>query len=170
MPKLLAARLFLLILAAVMLTRWFRCELTLRRTPLDLPILAYVASAGVSTIFAANANLALFGSYGRLEGFVTIATYAMLFWLTAQSLSNATEARGVVKALLAGAFVVSLIAVLQTVAATLTAGPSGGVGRATATFGNANALAAFLAMALPLGINELLGATKSSDRVLSGNL
>ena len=170
LPKLLAARLFLLILAAVMLTRWYRGEQRFRRTPLDLPILAYVASAGMSTVFAANVNLALFGSYGRLEGFVTIATYALLFWLTAQSLSNAAEARGVVRALMAGAFVVSLIAVLQTVATTLTAGPSGGAGRATATFGNPNALAAFLAMALPLGINELLQATKSSDRVLGGNL
>jgi putative inorganic carbon (HCO3(-)) transporter len=177
LPKLLAARFLILLLVALLLTRWLRAEIKIRRTPLDLPILAYVASAGVSTIFAANVNLAFFGTYGRLEGFLTIATYSALFWLTAQAIPNLVEARNVLRALLAGALVVSVVAIFQAVAGTLTAAPSGesaaqfgGVARATATFGNANGLAAYLAMALPLGVNEYLQAAKRSDRVLAGNL
>ena len=169
LPKLLAARVLILLLAALFLVRWLRGETKVRRTPLDLPMLAYVASAGVSTLFAANANLALFGSYGRLEGFLTIATYAALFWLTVQSTSNPVEGRVVLRALLAGAFVVSLIAVLQAVAGGLAAGPTSSLARASATFGNSNALAAYLAMALPFGVNEYLRATSTSDRILAGN-
>ena len=169
LPKILAARLLILLLAGVILARWFRGELKLRRTPLDLPILAYVASAALSTLFAANVNLALFGSYGRLEGLVTIATYAALFWLSVQAISSPAEGRAVMRAVLAGAFVVSLIAVLQAVAGGLTLGPTSSIARASATFGNSNALAAYLAMALPLGVNEYLRAGTTSDRILAGN-
>ncbi len=169
LPKLLAARVLILLLAALLLARWLRGEVKVRRTPLDLPILAYVASAAVSTLFAANASLAFFGSYGRLEGFLTIATYAALYWLTVQSVSNPLAGRAVLRAVLAGAFVVSLIAVLQAVAGGLAAGPTSSVARASATFGNSNALAAYLAMALPLGVNEYLRATSTSDRILAGN-
>ena len=177
LPKLLAARALVVILAALLMARWARGELKIRRTPIDLPILACVISAGVSTVFAANANLAFFGAYGRSEGLLTIATYGALFWLTAQSVCSRAEARSVLRALLAGAFVVSLIAIGQAVATTLTAAPSGesatgfdGVARAVGTFGNANALAAYLAMAVPLAVNEFLQAKAFQDRVLAGNL
>ena len=169
LPKLLAARLLILVLAALFIARWFRGEIKLRRTPLDLPIVAYVASAVVSTLFSANVNLAVFGSYGRGEGLLTIATYAALFWLSVQSISSPGDGRAVLRAVLAGAFVVSLIAVLQAVAGGLTVGPTSSVARASATFGNSNALAAYLAMALPLGVNEYLRAGSTSDRILAGN-
>src|SRR6266850_788805 len=163
LPKLLAARALIVLLAALLVIRWARTELEIRRTPFDLPILAYVASAGVSTMFAANANLAFFGAYGRMEGFLTIATYGALFWLTAQSIASAVA--------------VSVIAIVQSVGTTLTSAPSGesafgfgGVARAAGTFGNANALAAYLALALPLGVNEYLRAGTSSDRLLAANL
>ncbi len=170
LPKLVAAGVLIVLLAAVVLARRLRCEMTFKRTPLDLPMLAYVASAGVSTVFAANANLAFFGSYGRLEGLLTIGAYAALFWLTVQSLSSAAGARGVIKALLAGAFVVSLVAVLQAVAGAVALDPTSSVARASATFGNSNALAAYLAMVLPLAVNEFLSATSTSDRIVAGNV
>jgi O-antigen ligase len=169
-PKLLAARVLVVLLAALFLARWWRGEITVKRTPLDLPILTYVVSAGLSTLLAANVNIALFGSYGRLEGLLTIATYAALFWLTVQSLSTPAQARGVLSALLAGAFVVAAIAVLQAVAGALTVGPTSSVSRASSTFGNSNALAAYLAMVLPLAVNEFLRATSTSDRILAANV
>lgn len=169
LPKLLAARVLVLLLAGLLVARWLRGGLRVRRTPLDLPMLAYVVSAGLSTLLAANVNLAFFGSYGRMEGFLTIATYAALFWLTVQSVSTPVEGRAVLRAVLAGAFLVSLIAVLQAVAGGLAVGPTSSVARASATFGNSNALAAYLAMALPLGVNEYPRATSTSDRILAGN-
>jgi putative inorganic carbon (HCO3(-)) transporter len=58
---------------------------------------------------------------------------------------------------------------LQAVAGGLAFGPASSLARASATFGNSNALAAYLAMALPLGVNEYLRATSASDRILAGN-
>ncbi|HXC75627.1 MAG TPA: O-antigen ligase family protein [Candidatus Acidoferrum sp.] len=170
LPKLLAARLLILLLAGLFIARWFRGQVKVRRTPLDLPIAAYVASAGVSTLFAANGNLAVFGSYGRVEGLLTIATYAALFWLSVQSVSSPVQGRTVLRAILGGAFVVSVIAVLQAVAGGLTVGPTSSVAHASATFGNSNVLAAYLAMALPLGVNEYVRAGSTSDRILAGNV
>jgi putative inorganic carbon (HCO3(-)) transporter len=170
LPKLVAVRMLILLLAAVVLARWLHGELTVKRTPLDLPMLAYVASAAVSTVFAANMTVAFFGSDGRLEGLLTIATYAALFWLTVQSLSNPAQARGVLRAVLGGAFVVAALAILQAVAGALAVGPTSSVARASATFGNSNALAAYLAMALPLAVNEFLKAPLTSDRILAGNV
>lgn len=177
LAKLLAARAVVVLLAALLVIRWARGDVSVRRTPLDLPILAYVASAAVSTLFAANSSLALFGEYGRWEGLLTIATYAALFWLSAQSVADQAEARSVFRALLAGAFLVSLIAIWQVVTGTLGMVPGGpsatafdGTARATATFGNANVLAAYLAMALPLAIQELVHAGSPTDRLLSFNV
>jgi len=170
LPKLLAARALILLLSAFVLVRRLRGETKVRRTTLDLPILAYVASAGLSTLLAPNMNLAFFGEYGRLEGFMTIATYAALFWLTIQSLPNSAAARSVLRALLAGAFIVSVVAVLQAVAGALVDGPSSNAAHAVGTFGNPNALAAYLAMAIPFGVGEFRHAISTTERLVAGNV
>ena len=49
LPKLLATRVLILLLAALFLARWLRGEVKVRRTPLDLPILAYVDTPADAT-------------------------------------------------------------------------------------------------------------------------
>ena len=50
----------------VLLVRWLRQgSITWKRTPLDLPLLAFIGSAALSTIFAINRNVAIFGTYDR---------------------------------------------------------------------------------------------------------
>src|SRR5438034_622828 len=81
LPKLLLARLLVMVLALVLVAGWMRLgAVTWKRTPLDLPLLAFIVSAAISTVFAVNINLAIFGTYDRWEGLLTIATYALLFW------------------------------------------------------------------------------------------
>src|SRR6267143_2031229 len=59
LPKLLLARLLVTILALVLVAGWLRHGVvTWKRTALDLPLLAVVGSAAISTIFAVNRNLA----------------------------------------------------------------------------------------------------------------
>src|SRR5438105_12818547 len=89
LPKLLLARLLVMVLAVVLVACWMRQgAVTWKRTALDLPLLAFIASAAISTVFAVNVNLAIFGTYDRWEGLVTIATYALLFWLAVQLLAG----------------------------------------------------------------------------------
>src|SRR5438132_1197675 len=95
LPKLLLLRVVLVALTILLLLRWFsQRAITWRRTPLDLPLLAFVGAAVLATLFAINRNLAIFGSYDRWEGLLTIASYALLFWLTVQTLSVQSDARG----------------------------------------------------------------------------
>ena len=62
LPKLLFAHLLLVTLLALRAVRWARAgELVIRRTPLDLPILAFLGSALIATVFSINRNVALFG-------------------------------------------------------------------------------------------------------------
>src|SRR2546428_13055289 len=66
LPKLLLARLLIGVMVILLLLRWFaQVEISWRRTPLDLPLLAFIASAVLSTIFAVNRNVAVFVTYDR---------------------------------------------------------------------------------------------------------
>jgi hypothetical protein len=113
LPKLLLARLLVILFTIVLLTRWLeRGEVTWRRTPLDVPLLAFIGSAALSTIFAVNHNVALFGTYDRWEGLLTIVTYALLFWLAVQLLVGEADARGLTWSLLFSGYLIGVAAIL----------------------------------------------------------
>ena len=80
LPKLLLARLLVMVLTVVLVAGWLRQgAVTWKRTPLDLPLLAFIGSAALSAIFAVNRNLAIFGTYDRWEGLLTITTTPSFF-------------------------------------------------------------------------------------------
>lgn len=147
-----------------------------RRTPLDAPLAALVLSAALSTALAVNRTVALFGAYFRYEGLLTVAAYALLFWLAARALDPA-GAWSVARALLAAGCGAAVLAILQSIvgsalvsgAAAESASTLGGALRAGSTLGNAGALAAFLAMLLPLAAHELARARSAGDRLLAAN-
>jgi len=177
LPKLVAGRLVVITLLVIFGLTALRGRLRLRRTPLDIPLALFVLSSLVSAIFAVNRNLAMFGSYGRYEGFLTILVYALLFWLAVQSLDGPQAATVVLRALLGAAFTVSILSMLQVAFGSLIGpGPTetgfafGGVPRGYGTFGNPNALGAFLAMLLPIALWELLQARSVSGRWLAANV
>jgi O-antigen ligase len=138
-----------------------------KRTPLDLPLLALVASAAVSTVFAANRNVAIFGTYSRYDGLLTLITYVVLFWLSVQMLSGADEARSLLRVLLVSAYPVAVIAILQSVGDSMRLGWTAA---AFGTMGNSNVLGAFLAMIPALALGELVETKQVHVRVLIGNL
>ena len=177
LPKLVAARLVVIALLVTLGLVAVRGRLRLRRTPLDIPLAILVASALVSTVFAVNRNLSLFGSYGRYEGFLTIVLYALLYWLAVQSLDGPKDATIVLRGLLGAGFVVAVLSLLQVAFGSLNAPGAaetgfsfGGVLRGYGTFGNPNALGAFLAMLLPVAVWEFLAARSASARWLSANV
>jgi len=178
LPKLLVARLLVLILGGLRFYRWTQGDRPfLRRTPVNVALLAFVASAALSTVVAVNPNVALFGTYMRYEGLLTIATYAALFYLAASALRDQQDSIRLLRVLAASGYIVAVIAVLQTLVSSpylpSRAGESqvafGGVVRATGTLGNANALAAFLAMLLPFTVGELLSPGPAGRRAVAAN-
>ena len=179
LSKLLVARLLLLALATLWLLRFARSgHVTFRRTRLDVPLLVFIGSAILSTVLAVNRNVALFGTYSRYEGLLTLMTYVALFWLVVQTHADADDARAIVRWMFISAYLVSVIAILQAIFGSLAGGGAGGetafsfggLVRADATFGNPNALATFLAMLLPPALDMLIGARSMSSRVLAVNL
>src|SRR5207237_2608696 len=139
LPKLLMTRLLLAVMTVLLLVRWFfQGEVTWRRTPLDLPLLAFIGSAALSTIFAVNRNVAIFGTYDRWEGLLTIVTYALVFWLAVQLISGESDARGLTWSLLISGYIIGAVAVLQSAFGLLGGGYFQGPGiiRADVTLSN----------------------------------
>jgi len=167
LPKLLLARILVIGLLILFVARAFGGSLTIKRTPLDLPLLAFVVSALLSTVFAYNQNVAVFGTYSRYDGLLTILMYALLFWLSVQALAGPGEARTLMRILLASGYLVAVVAILQSVTDSMT---QGALVPAFGTLGQKNVLGAFLAMLCPLAYRELVEADSWSKRVIALNL
>ena len=167
LPKLLLARVLVLGLLILLVVRSIlNGALTIRRTPLDVPLLVFLASAAVSTVFALNQNVAVFGTYSRYDGLLTIVTYAGLFWLSVQVIRDRDDARSLLRVLLASGYVVSAIAILQSVGDSLshqTLMPAFG------TLGQKNLLGMFLAMLCPIAFREVIDADAWSKRIVAIN-
>lgn len=183
LPKLLVARVLLIGLLILFLARVITTgSLTIKRTPLDLPLLAFTVSALISTFFAYNQNVALFGTYARYDGLLTILTYAGLFWLSLQTLGNSPspalrgrvgegagpdDARVLFRVLLASGYLVAAVAILQSVSDSVA---QGAIVPAFGTLGQQNVLGAFLVLLWPLAFRELVAANSGSARVIALNV
>jgi O-antigen ligase len=163
-----------MVLAVVLVASWLRQgAITWKRTPLDLPLLAFVGSASISTVFAVNRNVAIFGTYSRWEGLLTITTYALLFWMAVQLISGEGDARWLTWSLLLSSYVTAVVAVLQSWFGVLGAGLfilGNGYIRADATMGQPDFLGIFLAMLLPVSFAYLSKRHSGVTRLLAANL
>lgn len=168
LPKLLVARVLVVGLLILFLARAaITGALAIKRTPLDLPLLAFVVSALVSTLLAYNRNVAVFGTYSRYDGVLTILTYAGLFWLSVQAINGPGDARALLRVMLASGYLVAAVAILQSVTDSVA---QGALVPAFGTLGQQNVLGAFLAMLCPLAFRELMGAESWSKRVVALNV
>ena len=168
LPKLVLGRalvigLLLLFVARAMVTR----TVSFRRTPLDLPLLAFIVSASLSTLVAYNRNVAVFGTYARYDGLLTILTYVALFWLSVQALAGPDDARSLLRVLLASGYVVAAAAIVQSIVDSATQGT---LVAAAGSLGQKNVLGIFLVMLAPVAVRELLEADFWSRRILYLNL
>ena len=141
--------------------------LAVKRTPIDLPLLAFLGSAALSSIFAENQNVALFGTYSRYDGLFTLVTFAALFWLSVQSIPDRSEGRALIRVLLAGGYVAAVVAIIQSIHDSVALGL---ITPAFGSLGNPNVLGSFLALVIALGLGELLMARSMTARVLLLNV
>src|ERR1700737_863035 len=174
LPKLLLARLFVAVSGIVLLVGWLQHgTVTWKRTPLDLPLLAFIGSAALSTIFAINRNVGFFGTYDRWEGLLTVATYGLVFWLAVQLLSGEADARGLIWSLLLSGYVIAAVAILQSAFGVLGGGYFHGANniiRPDVTLANPDFLGIFLALLLPVAFAKLISRRPITTRVLAANL
>jgi putative inorganic carbon (hco3(-)) transporter len=82
-------------------------QVKIQRTPLDLPILLFLASQVLSTIFSIDKHVSLWGYYSRFNGgLYSIITYIFLYYAFVSNLANLKIVKGIIKvSLISGAIV-----------------------------------------------------------------
>ncbi len=79
---------------------------TIKRTPLDIPILLFLLSQLISTIFSLDSRVSFWGYYSRFNGgFLSLLTYTFLYYAFVNN-SNLAQAKRFLYATLLGAVVV----------------------------------------------------------------
>jgi len=79
---------------------------SIKRTPLDIPILLFLLSQLISTIFSLDSRISFWGYYSRFNGgFLSLLTYTLLYYAFVSN-SSLREAKRALFATLLGAIVV----------------------------------------------------------------
>ena len=133
---------------------------TLRRTPVDWVILAFLAWVALTTVTSVHWPTALFGKPRRYEGLLTFVNYAVLYFLVLQFVDSARRLLRLTQVLFWSSVVVACYGLLQYAGldpvtwGALPFEPN----RAFSTYGNPDLLGGFLifscAVALGLALHE----------------
>ena len=144
-------------LARIVLAR----KIIFRRTLLDIPLLIFVTSQILSTIFSIDPRTSFFGYYSRFNGgLLSTISYSLLYWAYVSNTDSKQVAKHIY-ILLASSFIAAGAAVLEHFGIFLTCGTIGKITencwiqdvqlRVFSTFGQPNWLATWLVALMPIG-------------------
>ncbi|TAK33009.1 MAG: hypothetical protein EPO21_13880 [Chloroflexota bacterium] len=168
-PKSTALALFTILTVASGLTYILvRGRFSLRRTAVDVPLVVLLAISVLSTIVSVSPLGSLYGEHNRRDGLLTIANYALLFFMAVnyyrewRNIRQTAEIVGLVAAF------VGLLGVLEYFDLSVHVGPVRETfeGRVFATLGNPDFLGAYLVLMSPLAIGLLLISRSISMKLL----
>lgn len=178
-PKLTLLRIFTLIILAIWLIKVVdEGQLTVDRTPLDIPILFFLLTALAATLNSIHPPTAFFGEFygARHEGLLTVANYVLLYYIVVNVLKEREHFTYLVMGLLVSTLIVSVYGICQHFGLDpwlkIYSG-STDVARSFSTFGNALFFGGYLALVLPLPLVLLfrykhIASTLISFSLLSG--
>ncbi|MSS71923.1 MAG: tetratricopeptide repeat protein [Candidatus Latescibacteria bacterium] len=132
-----------------------------RRTGLDRGVLVVLIAALVATTFSASSRISLIGSSTRQEGLVALVNDLLLFYLAFRFLKDRPQ-RVAGMVCLAGVLAAGY-GILQRLGGDPLSWSEPVWARVTSTFGQPNALGAYLGMALPMIL--ALGMTRPEGKV-----
>lgn len=129
----------------------------LRRSPLDLPILAYLAVVMVGALLAESKGAAIFGPNERSDGLITLLSAIALFYVAYNLPSGRLLLRWGVTAVVAAAVISALEGIAQSLGFSLLGlYPQMVESRAYGTAGHPTFLGGMLVLAIPLSISLLV--------------
>ena len=136
-------------------------KMVIRRTPLDIPLVIFLTSQIVSTLFSLDFHLSLWGYYGRFNGgLIPTITYLFLYFAFTSNFITEGKTYEKVKKLfslvLLSGFFVSIYAILQRVGIDKDIWMQDVQNRVFSTFGQPNWLAAYIAILLPITMASLI--------------
>ena len=153
LPKQMLLRAFSSLMLALLLAALL-CESPARwrRTPLDLPVLAWSLWLVATTVHSVSPGVSWRGEYENFSGSLTQLNYSALFFVTTQLAGRKDAARFLARAMLAAATGAALYAVAQTLQRDLIQWSQKSIisDRFFGPLGNPNFLAGLMAMAIPL--------------------
>ncbi|MBI2325817.1 O-antigen ligase family protein [Candidatus Collierbacteria bacterium] len=167
--KMLLVYVLTILISAAWVVKWInQKKITIRRTPLDLPILLFLASQILSTIFSIDTHTSLWGYYSRFHGgLMSTISYIVLYYAFVTNMSphpippltKGRESEGevykikfVLISILSSATLVSLYGIAEHFGIDKSLWVQDVQNRVFSTLGQPNWLSAYLVALLPLPI------------------
>ncbi len=156
--KMLLVYILTILIAAAWMANWItQKKITIRRTPLDIPILLFLASQILSTIFSIDTHTSLWGYYSRFHGgLMSTISYIILYYAFVTNIKNSGKARSgsarQISNILLSATLVSLYGVAEHFGIDKQLWVQDVQNRVFSTLGQPNWLSAYLVALLPLPI------------------
>ena len=131
-----------------------------RHTFLDWPLLIFIASQIVSTVFSIDVHTSIFGYYSRLNGgLLSLLTYSVLYWILVAHLDEKFK-DNIVKYSLFSGFLIAVFGIAEHFGIDKNVWVQDVQSRVFSTLGQPNWLAAYLCILLPFSINLYLTSPK----------
>jgi tetratricopeptide (TPR) repeat protein len=124
--------------------------------PLFLPTLLLVLAYVISTIFSISPQVALWGSYQRLQGTYTALSYIVIFALVAMHLRTQAQVDRLVTTVILTSLPVGLYGIIQHYGLDPLPWAGDVTSRVAANMGNSIFVASYLIMVIPLTLARLL--------------
>ncbi|MEW6680581.1 MAG: O-antigen ligase family protein [bacterium] len=148
------------VLSLIMISIWLMKVLLIGhrfiRTPLDLPITAYLLVSTLATIFSVSPLLSFIGFYRRYEGLSTLMIYIILFYVTVNFINNRKLLKLTINTAILAGVLTSIYGILQYYKVDPFRFELFEGFRVHSTTGNPAYLAAYLIMVLPLALSMYL--------------
>lgn len=142
---------------------------TIRRSGISLPVLAFFGFASFSTLLTIRPYTAIFGSYGRLEGFLTLAAYGIVFFVGSQLEWDRPQLKRLLTSIFIGGLLVSLYGLVQYYGYDfLPYVFKYEKGRIYSTVGNPSLLANYLVIILPFSVGLYLAGSSAIEKAFFG--
>ena len=159
--------------------------LTWKRTAFDIPLILFIASQFLSTIFSMHPRTSLFGYYTRFNGgFFSVMAYASIYWMWIQ-LTKPKDIAKYIRLLLIGGVIAALFAFPEHFGHSISClmftshnNPTTGFvlggfdvscwvqdvqSRIFGSFGQPNWLAAYMVMLIPIALTQFFVKVKSAS-------
>ncbi|MFZ2202641.1 MAG: O-antigen ligase family protein, partial [Microgenomates group bacterium] len=165
--KMLAVYIITILISAAWIIKWLEAKkITIRQTPLDLPILIFLASQILSTVFSIDTHTSLWGYYSRFHGgLISTIAYLVLYYALVTNLAR-DKVSFLIYSIMSSAVLVALYGVLEHFGIDRHLWVQDVQSRVFSTIGQPNWLSAYLVALLPLPIFLALAAKNHNYRAL----
>lgn len=154
--KVMVSAMFLAWLVKMIETRTGGERVRLVRSSLNLPILLFLLSSTLATIFSINPRISFQGMYMyRFSGLSSVIIYVLIYFVVINNLTR-DEVGKVILAIFLGSGLVALYGILQHLGIDFFKWNRSWEERVWSTFGNPNFLSAYLVMVIPLALSILI--------------